>query len=162
MAQPAYARKANLEPQPREPERRPPTLTVVPPGASDVEAEPGRATVGVHRGAIEIALAATVWFVAAMYVLFATNSAFVNYTLVVVIGFAVMFCTLTLSLASRAAGDKRWAEGGRTTFSEFVHDNVDIRTGTIGGREALIQITMLPITLAIGATVIGIIFRAGW
>jgi len=160
MAQHAYARKPNFEPQPPERERQSPTLSVVPPVRTDVEA--GRPTVGVHRGAIEIALVGVVWFVVAVVWLFATSSAFVNYTLVVVAGFAVVFSTLTLSLASRAAGDARWSNRSRTTFADFVNGDVDIETGTIGGREALIQITMLPITLALAATVIGIIFRAGW
>ena len=97
-----------------------------------------------------------------MLLLFATGNAFTNYPLVVTAGFAVVFFTLTLSLSSRAAADKRWADAGRTSFGEFVKDNVSIYTGTLAGREALIQIVMLPIVLAIGATAIGIIFRAGW
>ncbi len=111
---------------------------------------------------IEIALAAAIWFVAAMVLLFATGDAFTDYPLVIVAGFAVVFFTLTLWLARRAARDQRWADAGRTSFGEFVDDNVSIHTGTIAGREALIQIVMLPIVLAAGATAIGIIFRAGW
>jgi hypothetical protein len=164
MAQHAHARKLNLEqPQPPErAERAPPKLTVVPPVTTEIEPEPGRPVVGVHRGAIEIALAASVWFVAAMVVLFATNNALANLVLAVVAGFALMFFTVTLKLASKAARQERWADTVRTTLSDFVHDNVALETGLIGGREALIEITMLPITLAIGATIIGIIFRAGW
>ncbi len=164
MAQHAHTPKPNFE-KPQPPERAgraPPHLSVVPAGRTETRAEPERPAVGVHRGAIEIGLAAAVWFVAAMLLLFATNNAFVNYTLVVVAGFAVMFFTLTLSLASRAAGDKRWSNGSRTTFSDFVNGNVDIESGTIAGREALVQIVMLPIVLAAGATLIGIIYVAGW
>jgi hypothetical protein len=39
---------------------------------------------------------------------------------------------------------------------------VSIATGTISGREALIQILVLPATLAFGMIVIGLIFASGW
>ncbi len=161
MAQPAYAPKRNQKSQP-EPRGKRPQLSVVPPVTTDIEADPTRPVVGVHRGAIEIALAAAIWFVAAMFFLFATGNAAIDYPLVIVVGFAVIFFGLTLGLARWAARDERWFGDSKTRFREFTEDNVDISTGIIAGREALTQIIMLPVVLAIGGTAIGIVFAAGW
>ena len=38
------------------------------------------------------------------------------------------------------------------SFSEFIRGDVDIETGRISGRQALLQITAMPIVLAIGGT----------
>ena len=40
------------------------------------------------------------------------------------------------------------------SFSDFLHGDVDIATGRISGREALLQIVCLPITLAVGGIAI--------
>ena len=81
-----------------------------------------------------------------------------------VVGFALIFFTLTLGLASRAARDQRWGGTGelptRESLAEFVEDDIEIATGTISGREALVQILVLPMTLAAGMVVIGLIFAA--
>ena len=39
--------------------------------------------------------------------------------------------------------------------------DIEIATGTISGREALVQMLILPTTLAAGMVVIGLIFAAG-
>ncbi len=46
-------------------------------------------------------------------------------------------------------------------LAEFVEDDIEIATGTISGREALVQIIVLPMTLAAGMVIIGLIFAAG-
>lgn len=80
-------------------------------------------------------------------------------------GFAVIFFTLTLGLASRAARDPRWGGGGKepasTSLAEFAKDDVVIATETMSGREALVQMLILPATLAVGMVVIGSIFAMG-
>jgi hypothetical protein len=40
------------------------------------------------------------------------------------------------------------------TFGEFVNGNVDIDTGRVSGRAALVQIVVMPILLAVGGTMI--------
>ena len=45
-----------------------------------------------------------------------------------------------------------------STFHEFLHRRVNTRMGPMSGREALIEIAFLPVALAIGATIIGIVW----
>ena len=77
-------------------------------------------------------------------------------------GFAIIFFTLTLGLASCVAEEPRWGGNGTNhaniTFKQFAEDNVSTATGTISGRAALVQILVLPVTLAFGMVTIGLIF----
>ena len=160
MALPAHAPdgQPRTRPPPRPRGPRPPPLSAVPSVQTDIPADPQKPTVGIHAGAVKIAVAAAFWFVAATAVLFASGDAFVDYPLAIVFGFAVVFFGLTLGLARWAANDERWSPRRPQPFARFVEDNVAIETGTIAAREALIQIVALPITLAAGITAIGIVF----
>ena len=89
---------------------------------------------------------------------FMTGDLASNLDLYGVAGFAVIFFTLTLSLSRRAAVDPRWGGRSRATFTEFIEDNVAIATGTVSGREAMLQILLLPATLALGMIAIGLVF----
>ena len=93
---------------------------------------------------------------------FMTGDLASNLNLYGVAGFAVIFFSLTLGLSGQVARDRRWGGESRSTLVEFAEDNVSIATGTISGREALIQILVLPATLAAGMIVIGLIYAAGW
>jgi len=127
---------------------------------SDNKAKPGVPTVGVHWAVIVVALSAAIWFVLAMVVLYASGVTGSDYLLWIVAGFALGFFALTVGLARWAADDPRWARGGHPPLSDFVEDNVATATGVIAARQAMIQLLTLPIALAIGATVIGIVFLA--
>jgi hypothetical protein len=150
------------------PRRRFPGLRHDPPDQSglerslataDFKRDPEAATVGVHWGIIAVALAAAIWFVLAMVFLFASGEAVSDYLLFIVAGFAVVFFALTLGLARWAADDPRWTRTGRPRpFRDFVAGNVAIFTGAIAGKEAMTQLLTLPIALAVGATIIGIVF----
>jgi hypothetical protein len=126
----------------------------------DIKASAGAPTVGVHWGVIAIALAAAIWFVLAMVVLYASGVAGADYLLWIVAGVALIFFALTLGLARWAADDPRWTRSERPSLSDFVEDNVAIATGVIAAREAMIQLLTLPIVLAVGATAIAIVFLA--
>jgi hypothetical protein len=128
-----------------------------------VEEQPALAeTTGVHPAVIKVALSAVVWFLAVAWLDF-YGGAEVDLVLAVVTGFFVMFFTLLLVTASMAVNDKRW-QLPKASFREFLADNVPIDRGMMRGRDVLIHITMLPVTLAVAGTLIGLVWsivRAG-
>ena len=72
---------------------------------------------------------------------------------------AVVTLTLAMMFALLACGGalSRNAEPERRptrTFGEFLHGDVDIETGRISGRAALLQIAAMPVILALGGTLI--------
>ena len=127
--------------------------------AAGIKRDPAAPTVGVHWKIVAIALGAAVWFVVAAIVFYASGDAAYDYLLWIVAGFAVLFFALTLGLARWAADDPRWTpRKGRRPFAEFIDGNVAIFTGAIHGREATTQLLTIPVSLALGATLIGIVF----
>lgn len=108
----------------------------------------------VHPVVIKVLLSAVSWFLAVTWN-FASGME-VDFDLAVVTGFFVMFLTLFLLTASLVVNDPRWRQR-KTSFAEFLDDEVAVDTYTMRGREVLIHITMLPITLAAGGTLIGFI-----
>jgi hypothetical protein len=128
---------------------------------TDFMADPARPIHGVHPGVILIGMIGVfVYLVGVAF--FMTGNLADNLDLYGVAGFAVIFFTLTLGLAARAARDRRWRGEDDETLTEFAEDNVSIATGTISGREALIQVLVLPATLAVGMIAIGLVFANGW
>ncbi len=119
--------------------------------------DPRKPTLGIHHGVIAMALGGVALFLLAIP-LFFTGNLGSDFNLLGVAGFAVIFFTLTLTQASRAAHDPRWGGPDRTTLSEFAEDNVEIATGKVSGREALVEILVLPATLGIGMIVIALVF----
>jgi hypothetical protein len=114
-----------------------------------------RKPASVHPVAIEIALAATLWFLAMAWLSFAWGR-HVDLDLAVVSLFFVMFFTLFLTIASRAVQEKRWALR-KESFATFLHDdNVAVDRGKMSGRDVLIEATLIPIALAFAATLIGL------
>jgi hypothetical protein len=111
---------------------------------------------GVHPVVIKVALSAVVWFLALTWLDF-TGGVEVDLDLAVITGFFVAFFTLLLLTASMVIDDPRWAQP-KASFAEFLNDNVPIDTGLMQGRDVLIQIAVLPVSLAIIATLIGLIW----
>ncbi len=139
------------------PELRP-ALGVVEGGVkTDVKADRARPTHGVHPGVYARALIGVGVFLAAS-LMFLTGRLGADLNIYGVIGFAVIFFTLTLGLGRMVSRDRRWGGPSRATFRAFVDDNVSTATGTIAGREALVQILILPATLAFGMVAIGVVF----
>ena len=68
-----------------------------------------------------------------------------------------MFFTLFLLTASYTLKDPRWAVR-ETSFGEFLQSDIGIGTGTMRGRDVLIQITLIPLALAFAATLIGLVW----
>jgi hypothetical protein len=75
--------------------------------------------------------------------------------LVVVILFFAFFIGLFLFTASFTAHDVRWPVRD-TNFREFLGSDIRVGGGTLLGREVLIQIALLPVALALAATLIGL------
>jgi hypothetical protein len=127
---------------------------------TDDGGEPGprKAQTGVHPAAIGIALAAALWFIAVTWVSFA-GGAEVNWDLAVVTLFFVFFFALFLFTASYGLKDPRWHQR-ETSFREFLNSEVGTATGPMRGRDVLLEIAVIPVSLAFAATLIGLIWIA--
>jgi hypothetical protein len=112
------------------------------------------AETGVHPIVIKIAVAAALWFVVTSWLAFAWGPE-IDYLLVIVTLFFAIFFTLFLLTASFSVHDARWPVR-RTSFRKFLNSNIRIGRGTMKGREVLIEITLIPVALAFGATLIGL------
>ena len=127
---------------------------------TDTVPEPSshKAETSVHPVAIEIALAAALWFIAVTWVSFARGPQ-VDWDLAVVTLFFVFFFALFLFTASHALKDPRWRQR-KTSFREFLESEVGTNTGPMRGREVLLEIAVIPVSLAFAATLIGVIWIA--
>ena len=113
---------------------------------------------GVHPAAIGIALLASLWFIAVTWVSFA-RGAEVDWDLVVVTLFFAFFLGLFLFTASHALKDPRWRQRD-TDFRQFLASEVGTATGPMSGREVLLEIAVIPVSLALAATLIGAVWIA--
>lgn len=155
--------KSNLK-RVHEPDTRPkaPVLRLVETDIkTDFEAEPGKPVRGIHPQAIGLAALGVVVFLLAS-TQFLSGDPGSDLNIYGIAGFAVIFFTLTLGLAWHIGRDPRWGGPSRSSLRAFADDNVAIATGTISGHEALIQILVLPATLALGMVVLGLIFAFGF
>jgi len=57
------------------------------------------------------------------------------------------------------AEDPRWRQR-KTNFREFLESEVGTDTGPMRGREVLLEIVVIPVSLAFAATLIGVIWIA--
>jgi hypothetical protein len=114
----------------------------------------GAQETAVHPVVGEIAIGAVVWFIAVTWLAFARGPE-VDYLLVIVTLFFVMFFTLFLLTASYGWKDPRW-HVPETNFAQFLQSDVRTASGTMRGRNVLIEIATLPVSLAVGAMLIGL------
>lgn len=116
------------------------------------------AETGVHPIVAEIAVGAALWFIAMSWLDFARGGE-IDYLLVIVTLFFVLFFALFLLTASYSLHDPRWPLRD-TSFREFLRAKVGTATGTLRGRDVLIEIALVPVSLAFAATVIGLVWSA--
>ena len=109
---------------------------------------------GVHPMAAKIAIGATIWFLAVTWLSFAWGRE-TDFVLTVVILFFAFFIGLFLLTASYSVKDQRWPVR-ETSFREFLGSDIRIGSGTMRGRDVLIEIATLPIALALAGTLIGL------
>jgi hypothetical protein len=115
---------------------------------------PASSEAGVHPAVVKIAVGAAIWFLVVTWFSFAWDGE-TDFLLAIVILFFAIFFTLFLLTASFSAHDPRWP-ARETSFGEFLKSNVGVGSGTLPGREVLIQITLIPVALALAATLIGL------
>lgn len=113
---------------------------------------------GVHTAVVEIAVGAALWFIVMAWLDFARGGE-IDYLLAIITLFFVMFFTLFLLTASYSLHDPRWPLRD-TSFHEFLRAKVGTATGTMRGRDVLIEIALVPVSLAFAATVIGLVWSA--
>ena len=112
------------------------------------------AEAGVHPMAAKIAIGAIVWFLGVTWLSFAWGQE-VDFVLVIVMLFFAFFLGLFLLTASFSAKDPRWPVR-EMSLRKFLGSDVRIGSGTMRGRDVLIQIATIPVALALAATLIGL------
>ena len=106
----------------------------------------------VHSGAIWISIGAFAWFVLVAWIAFAADrEAAVS---IVMVGFINVMLIGLLAGGGYYSRDMTPDRCTTRTFSDFLKGAVDTATGTITGREALLQIAAMPAILSIGGTII--------
>ena len=108
----------------------------------------------VHPATIGIALAGYAWLIVLAWAAFAGGPS--SLLLVIVTTISVMFFGLLVGggAYSRDTTPERETE---RSFAEFLAGDVDIATGRVSGKDALLQVLALPIAAAVGGTVIVLI-----
>jgi hypothetical protein len=109
---------------------------------------------GVHPIVVKIALGATLWFLAVTWLSFAWGPE-IDYLLVIVTLFFALFFTLFLLTASYSTHDPRWPVRD-TSLHEFLTSKIGIGSGTMLGRDVLLEVALIPVALAFAATLIGL------
>ena len=107
---------------------------------------------GIHPFAFRLAMIAAVWFILVMAISFGGGET--DLPLGIIYVFSTIFFGLMIGFGISASRRDRQRE----SFREFVEGDADIASGRIKGREALLQLLILPTTLALGATAIGLVF----
>ena len=125
---------------------------------SEVRALPRqeRLAVGIHPLALRLPMVAAAWFLISMAISF-SDTLETGYLLAIVIGVGIIFFGLTIGLAMHASGSVGWLRSA-ASYRRFVRGGVDVYTGAISGRAALVQLTVLPVTLALGGMAIGLVY----
>ena len=114
----------------------------------------GAKEAGVHPIVIKIAIGAVLWFLAVTWLAFA-GSVETDFLLVIVTLFFGFFLGLFLLTASHTVKDPRWPVR-ETSLRTFLTSEVGIGSGTMSGRDVLIEIALVPVALAFAATLIGL------
>lgn len=122
------------------------------PKPADLREETGQA--GVHPIVVKIAIGAVLWFLGVTWLAFA-HGAETDFLLVIVVLFFAFFLGLFLLTASFTTGDRRWPVQ-EMSLGKFLNSDVGIGSGTLRGRDVLIQIALVPVALAFAATLIGL------
>lgn len=112
------------------------------------------ATTGVHPVVFGISLGATIWFLIVSWLYFAWDG-HVDLDLAVMSGYFIIFFTVFLVMAIGIIQDPRWLQQ-RVSFRDFLRSKVPTSTGEMSGWDVLIGITLIPVSLAFAASIIGL------
>lgn len=111
-----------------------------------------------HPAILKIGLGASLWFLAAMWLAFSWTTEG-GFAIAVATVFLIVSFTTVLLCTSYTQGDPRWHRR-YVTLSRFLEGRVSIATGPVRGREVFIQILLIPVSLALAMTMIGIVWIA--
>jgi hypothetical protein len=109
--------------------------------------------ISVHHRVVELAIGGVLWFIAVVWIAFARGPE-VDFALAIVTAFFLFFFALFLLTASYGLNDPRW-NLPKTSFRDFLVGTVRTATGNMTGREVMVEIAILPLALALAATLIG-------
>ena len=99
----------------------------------------------VHPGAIGLAMGGFVLFIVASWA--GWSFGYTTLLLAVVTGLAAMYFGLMIGLGRNAA--KFRGDVGTRSFRAFLNGYVQVLTGRVSGRDALVQIAFMPILLGV-------------
>jgi hypothetical protein len=109
---------------------------------------------GVHPMVIRLAVGATIWTVAAVWILF--SHSYYGILLFSVISFLVTMFLMLPWVLSRIARETDNPEK-HTTFNEWRSGEFDTASGPMKASEAAVMILLIPMAVAVGMTAIGLL-----
>jgi len=105
----------------------------------------------VHPIAVAIPLSTFFWFVVATWIGFSGGETSLFLAVITFLG--LMYFSLMAGGGAKAR-DVRIGPTRRRSFKEFLDGDVEIASGRVRGRQALEQMATLPMTLAVGGSII--------
>jgi hypothetical protein len=105
----------------------------------------------IHAIAVAIPIATFIWFLLAIWIVFGGGEA--SLVLAVITFLGLMYVSL-IAGGGALARDVSIGRPLPRSFREFLDGEVEIATGRITGRQALMQIAVVPVTLTVGGTAI--------
>lgn len=106
------------------------------------------------RAVYKTVLAAFVWMLLAAWIAFGTARE-ADFTLAFASLLFFMFFAILLFLSITA---RHHLTASEESLTHFLHSNVDTATGPLTGRAAWVEIAVIPVSLALAATLIGMVY----
>lgn len=110
----------------------------------------------LHPGVFAVSMAGWFGYLLAYWLVFGLHLEGALVLAVATVFFAVYFAMPLVLMRLRRAPS--WVE--KSSFAEFLRGEIDTYTGRMGGKDALAQVAVLPIAIALGTMAIGIIVTA--
>lgn len=121
------------------------------PRARQAVANPAAAVPDVAPGVGQLIVGAYAGLLAVLFAFF-TGSALALFAVTIAAGFAVAFFTIPILFLKVEADRSR-----RPTFEGFLHHGMETLTGYCSGRDAMIQMLIVPVLLTFGLATMGIV-----
>lgn len=110
----------------------------------------------LHPGVFVVSMSGWFVFMLTYWLVFGLHLEGALVLAVATVFFAVYFALPLVLMRLRRMPS--WVE--KSTFTEFLRGEIDTYTGHMGGKDALAQVAVLPIAIALGTMAIGIIVAA--
>lgn len=113
----------------------------------------------VHPAPIVVGLGSCAWFLILSWTCFGAFDLRTGLAVAVVTIISLLYLGgITLGAYNSFNAVNGRAAEPRRSLHEFLRGPVDIATGVVSGREAMLQIALLPVSLAVGATAMALIW----